>query len=74
MFDPPITTTGTIVDSPKPKVYHVALPNGKIAMGHVQKAMIHLHENLKEGVQVSLELTPFDFSKARITRIIKDSE
>ena len=74
MFDPPITTTGTIIDSPKPKVYHVALPNGKTSMGHVQKAMIHLHENLKEGVKVSLELTPFDFSKARITGIVDDSE
>lgn len=74
MFDPPIVTTGTIVSSPKPKVYNVALANGKMSIGHVRKAMIHLHEDLKDGVKVSLELTPFDFSKARITAIVSDSK
>jgi translation initiation factor IF-1 len=69
MFDPPITTTGTIIDSPKPKIYHVSLPNGKIVIGHVQKAKIHLHDTLKTGDTVNLELTPFDFEKARITSI-----
>ena len=69
MFDPPITTTGTITDSPEPKLYHVSLPNGKIAIGHVAKAHIHLHKDLKVGVTVKLELTPFDLSKARIVGI-----
>jgi len=69
MFDPPITTIGTITDCPEAKLYHVSLPNGKIAIGHVAKAHIALHEHLKPGVQVHLELTPFDLAKARIVGI-----
>lgn len=69
MFDPPITTTGTITDSPEAKLYTVSLPNGKLAVGHVAKAHIHLHEDLKVGVTVQLELTPFDLTKARIVGI-----
>ena len=69
MFDPPIITVGTVIDSPKPKIYHVSLPNGKIIIGHVPKALIHLHEIIETGVQVNLELTPYDFEKGRITSI-----
>lgn len=69
MFDPPIKTTGTITDSPEPKIYHVSLPNGKIVIGHVPKALIELHERLEVGSIVNLELTPFDLSKARIAGI-----
>lgn len=71
MFDPPITTTGTIVGHPKEKIYQVKLPNGKIAIGHVQKVLIELHSSLTLGTQVQLELTPFDFEKARITGIVE---
>ncbi len=67
MFDPPITTTGTILDSPAPKVYNVSLPNKKVIIGHVPKALIHLHESIKPGCTVTLELTPYDFTKGRIT-------
>ena len=69
MFDPPITTIGTITDSPEPKLYHVSLPNGKIVIGHVPKALIDLHDSLKVGSIVKLELTPYDLSKARIVGI-----
>ena len=69
MFDPPITTTGTITDLPQPKIYHVSLPNGKRVIGHVPKALINLHDTLKVGDTVHLELTPYDLSKARITGI-----
>ena len=69
MFDPPITTTGTIIESPEPKLYVVSLPNGKTAVGHVAKVNIDLHVNLTAGVTVELELTPFDLTKARIVGI-----
>ena len=70
MFDPPITTTGTIIDSPKAKIYHVALPNGKIIIGHVPKALIELHQLIKPDAKVRLELTPYDFSKGRIVEVL----
>ena len=69
MFDPPITTTGTIIDTPKENIYTIALPNGKEVVGNVPKALLDLHQHLKPGSSVTLELTPFDFSKARITGI-----
>jgi len=72
MFDPPITTTGTIIDTPGTQFYSVELPNGKMAIGHVSKAHIPLHEHLKKGVKVHLELTPFDLEKARIVAICED--
>jgi len=72
MFDPPITTIGKLIDSPQPKIYNVALPNGKMAIGHVAKALIHLHDSLKAGDHVHLELTPFDLTKARITGVTEN--
>jgi len=69
MFDPPITTTGTIIDSPKENIYHVSLPNGKIIIGHVPKALRSLHSQIKTDARVRLELTPYDFSKGRIVEV-----
>jgi len=70
MFDPPITITGTVIDSPKPSIYHVSLPNGKIIIGHVPKALVNLHQEIKPDSQVQLELTPYDFSKGRIVAVL----
>lgn len=67
MFDPPITTTGIIIGSPGPKIYLVSLPNGKTLIGHVPKALVNLHHALKINKKVTLELTPYDFEKGRIT-------
>ena len=72
MFDPPITTTGTVIDSPKENIYQVALPNGKIIIGHVAKAMIALHEQIRPDSKVKLELTPYDLSKGRIVAVESD--
>ena len=72
MFDPPITTTGTVIDSPKANIYQVALPNGKIIIGHVAKAMIALHEQIRPDSKVKLELTPYDFSKGHIVAVEPD--
>lgn len=69
MFDPPIITTGTVIDSPKEKIYHVSLPNGKIIIGHVPKAHSGLHRQIKPEARVRLELTPYDLSKGRIVAV-----
>ena len=69
MFDPPITTTGVITSSPKPGIYHVELPNGKKTIGHVPKANADLHPQLVANTTVMLEMTPYDFEKARIAGI-----
>lgn len=69
MFDPPILTTGTVIDSPKEKIYHVSLPNGKVIIGHIPLALIDLHQDIKPDTIVNLEITPFDLSKGRIVSI-----
>lgn len=69
MFDPPILTTGTVIDSPKEKIYNVSLPNGKVIIGHVPLALIDLHKEIHAGSIVNLEITPFDLSKGRIVSI-----
>jgi len=66
MFDPPILTTGTVIDSPKEKIYNVSLPNGKIIIGHIPLALIELHKEITPNTIVNLEITPFDLSKGRI--------
>lgn len=66
MFDPPITAVGVILASPKPKIYRVTLPNGKVIIGHVPKAQRDLHPALLPDTRVMLELTPYDFEKGRI--------
>ena len=69
MFDPPITTCATILDSPKPEIYRVTLPNGKVIIGHVPKSKHDLHPSLTTDTKVLLELTPYDFEKARIVAL-----
>ena len=69
MFDPPITTTGNVIDSPKKLIYHVALPNGKTIIGHVPGAHMDLHDQIQPGSKVKLELTPYDLSKGRIVAV-----
>jgi translation initiation factor IF-1 len=69
MFDPPITATGTVIDSPKDRIYHVSLPNGKVIIGHVPRAHSKLHDQLQPGARVQLELTPYDLSKGRIVAV-----
>lgn len=74
MFDPPILTTGTVIDSPSDKVYHVSLPNSKVIIGHIPLALIDLHAQIKTDTVVNLEITPFDLSKGRIMSIASNSE
>ena len=71
MFDPPVITTGTVLHSTHTNIYIVELKNGKQIIGHVAKAMKHLHESLTGGVKVTLELTPYDFEKGRISSIVE---
>lgn len=66
MFDPPITAVGTILDSLRPHIYRIALPNGKVIIGHVPKSQQDLHPQLITDARVNLEMTPYDFEKARI--------
>lgn len=68
--EPPITTTGTITETLSNGIYLASLPNGKIVHAHPGDDFERIHPGrLQPGDRVQLELTPFDFSKARIAAI-----
>ena len=66
MPETPITTTGTVRDVMGASTFHVALPNGKIIVGHLPRRLKELGPSIEPGRRVALELTPYDFEKARI--------
>lgn len=68
-FDPPIRTEAKVLLVRPNQVFDLALPNGKRVIGHLSKALKIQQPPFTVAADslVSVELTPFDFSKARIT-------
>lgn len=67
MKDAPIRTTATITAMrDDDKTFIVTLPNGKTALGHSQLKYKEYRDTLVIGDVVTVEMTPFDFEKARI--------
>ena len=66
----PITTTGEVLHIYSERAYQVSLPNGKMVIAHPAKAMFSRKDEIVPGAKVALELTPFDFEKARIADIL----
>ena len=66
MPETPVTTTGTVCDVIDASTFHVELPNGKIIVGHLSKERANLARMIPPGSRVVLELTTYDFEKARL--------
>lgn len=67
MKDAPIRTTATITAiRDDDKTFIVTLPNGKTSLGHSQLKHKDYRDSLAIGDTVTVEMTPFDFEKARI--------
>jgi translation initiation factor IF-1 len=65
--DIPIRTTATIKEKREDgKTFIVTLPNGKTSLGHSQLKHKDYRDSLEIGDVVTVEMTPFDFEKARI--------
>ena len=66
-----ITTHGRVVGPGPGKTVLAALPNGKEVVAFAAHALENAggESGLTPGTEVEMELTPFDFSKARITAI-----
>jgi translation initiation factor IF-1 len=62
----PITTIGKIHDLLADHVFRVELANGKIVVGHLPLRLANFAAHLATGDLVALEMTPYDFEKARI--------
>ena len=68
----PIVTTATVTEERDERTVYLALKNGKITLGHLAKAGVSLRPQLKKGTKVQVEMTSFDFEKARIVSILSD--
>ncbi len=68
MPEAPITTIGIIREARAGKrtTFLVELPNGKVVTGHFPRRLVSLADELGPGDRVHLEMTPYDFEKARI--------
>jgi translation initiation factor IF-1 len=73
MPETPITTIGIVHGPVSPTAYDVELPNGKRIAGHIPKRLAALKDQLTAGTRVDLEMTPYDFEKARIVGITADA-
>ena len=62
----PVQTIGTVREVLSESVCLVELPNGKVTHGHLARALHETGFQLAPGARLRLELTPYDFSKARI--------
>ncbi len=68
VYEAPIEAEAVIVSVRKAGVFDARLPNGKITCAHLAKHLKASAPEFAEGTRVVLELTPFDFDAARISR------
>ena len=68
----PITTTGEILVILSERAFKVRLPNGKEVIGHPSRALAEKGTEFSPSLRVSLEMTPYDFEKARIAAVLAD--
>jgi translation initiation factor IF-1 len=66
----PIITTGEILRIYSERAFEAKLPNGKKVIAHPAKALAPQVDRIVPGARVRLEMTPFDFEKARIAGIV----
>lgn len=62
-----IEMEGTVVDALPNTMFRVALENGHIILAHISGKMRKNYIRILKGDKVTVELTPYDLSKGRIT-------
>ncbi len=65
-MEPPIITTGTILQQKADILYSVELINGKTILAHLSKPLTDQKTTFPPNTQVLLEMTPYDFDQGRI--------
>ena len=64
--DDVIEMEGKVLDSLPNTTFRVRLDNGHIVLGHISGKMRKNYIRILKGDKVSVEMTPYDLSKARI--------
>jgi translation initiation factor IF-1 len=62
-----ILTEGVVTDVLPGTLFKVSLPNGNSVLAHISGKMRKHFIRIVPGDKVTLELSPYDLSKARIT-------
>lgn len=62
-----IRVEGTVVDVLKPRLFRVELPNGHRLLAHVSGKARLQFEKIVSGDRVTVEMSPYDLSRGRIT-------
>lgn len=63
-----ITVTGKVVETLPNAMFRVELPNGHRVLAHVSGKMRMNFIRILPGDSVTLELSPYDLTRGRITR------
>ncbi len=66
----PIVTTETVTAERDERTVYLELKNGKVTLGHLTRAGLVLRTQLVPGAVVQVEMTSFDFEKARIVEVL----
>ena len=62
-----IETEGTVVETLPNTMFRVELENGHLITAHISGKMRKHYIRILTGDQVTVEMTPYDLSKGRIT-------
>lgn len=62
-----ITSEGMVVDVLPSTMFRVKLPNGHLMLAHISGKMRKNFIRIVPGDKVTLEISPYDLTKARIT-------
>jgi len=62
-----ITMEGLVTETLPNTTFRVKLENGHVVIAHISGKMRKNYIRILTGVKVTVELTPYDLSKARIT-------
>ena len=63
----PIEMEGTVVDTLPNTMFRVELDNGHVVTAHISGKMRKHYIRILTGDRVTVQLTPYDLSKGRIT-------
>lgn len=62
-----IEMQGTVIDTLPNTMFRVQLDNGHVVTAHISGKMRKHYIRILRGDQVTVEMTPYDLSKGRIT-------
>ena len=65
--EPPIEMQGTVIEVLPNTIFRVELENGHVVTAHLSGKMRKHYIRVSKGDKVTVELTPYDLTKGRIT-------